>query len=194
MNNHTDLNDFNAVFKQYRDLVHLKVHQFARVHPLVARRIGAQDLFQEALIALWKATKTYKGYIPFHSYAAILIQRELLRYIRFRHYLRRERTIAEYPTLMLAHDHDPAHSLTISDLAERVIKVAKRALTRKQYLCLMKYLLIRRRFEVKEVKRIAKQVGCSVNAVRVMYYQAIQRLKLALNVRDEKKRPRQSLT
>lgn len=182
MTKHIDFSDFSAVFKQYRDLVHLKVHQFIRIHPSLARKIGILDLFQEALIALWKASKTYNGSISFHTYAAIVIQRELLRYIRFRHYLRREITVAEYPVSALIRNYDPAYSLTINDLAERVLKVAKRVLTRKQYLCMMEYLMVRKRYETNEVKRIAKQLGCSVDAVKVFYYQAIQRLKLAFNV------------
>jgi len=175
------LSDFNAVFRQHRDLVRMKVRQFARINPLYVRRIGAQDLFQEALIALWKASQTYNGRLPFHVYAAVLIQRQLYRCIRFRHYLQREQTIAEYPEFMMIRYDDPAHSVTVSDLIHHVFKVAKRVLTRKQYLCLTEYRRFKGRYETRKRKRIAKRLNCSVNTISVHYYQAIQRLKLVFN-------------
>ena len=182
MSTHIDLNDFNAVFRQHRDLVRMKVRQFARVNPLHVRRIGAQDLFQEALIALWKASKTYNGRLPFHVYAAVLIQRGLYRCIRFRHYLQREQTVAEYPEFATIRYDDPTYSVTVSDLIDHVLKVAKKILTRKQYICLSEYLRFKNRYESRKRKQIAKRLNCSVHTISVHYYQAIQRLKLAFNV------------
>jgi len=182
MSNSINLSDFDAVFRQHRDLVRMKVRQFARINPLHVRRIGAQDLFQEALIALWKATQTYNGRVPFHVYAAVLIQRGLYRCIRFRYYLQREETVAEYPEFTMIRYDDPALPVVTSDLVEHVFKVAKKILTRKQYVCLTEYLRFKSRYESKRRKRIAKRLNCSVHTISVHYYQAIQRLKLAFNV------------
>jgi RNA polymerase sigma factor (sigma-70 family) len=182
MTTHINFDDFNAVAKQHRDLVRMKVRQFARVNPLYVRRLGAQDLFQEALIALWIATKTYNGRLPFHVYAAVLIQRRLFRCIRFRHYLQREKTIAEYPEFAMIRYDDPTRPVTTSDLFDHVLKVAKRILTRKQYICLTAYRRFTSRYEVKKRKQIAKRLHCSVDTISVHYYQAIRRLRLAFNV------------
>ena len=194
MNIHIDLNDFSAVFKQYRALVYLKLHQFAIVNKPYVHRLGEQDLLQEALIALWKATKTYNGRLPFHAYAAVLIQRELFRCIRFRHYLQREETVAEFPIDKIVRDDDPAYSITVRDLVEHVLKVAKKILTRKQYICLMEYCYFSGRYEVKKRKRIAKRLRCSVQTISVYYYQAIQRLRLAFNVLSKEKQLSKSST
>jgi len=156
--------------------------------------LGEQDLLQEALIALWKASKTYDGRLPFHAYAAVLIQRELRRYIRFRYYLQHEITIPDYPNDAIICDDDPAYSITISDLAEHVLKVAKKILTRKQYICLMEYCYFSGRYEVKKRKRIAKRLRCSVQTISVYYYQAIQRLRLAFNVLSKEKQLSKSST
>ena len=194
MNTYIDLNDFSAVFKQYRALVYLKLHQFAIVNKPYVHRLGEQDLLQEALIALWKATKTYNGRLPFHAYAAVLIQRELFRCIRFRHYLQREETVAEFPIDKIVRDDDPAYSITVRDLVEHVLKVAKKILTRKQYICLMEYCYFSGRYEVKKRKRIAKRLRCSVQTISVYYYQAIQRLRLAFNVLSKEKQLSKSST
>ena len=181
MPTHIDLNDFNAVFKQYRALVYLKLHQFAIVNKPYIHRLGEQDLLQEALIALWKATKTYNGRLPFHVYAAILIRRNLFRCIRFRHYLQCEETVTEFPIDKIIRDDDPTYSITVKDLVEHVLKVAKKILTRKQYICLSEYIRFNDQYEVKKRKRIAKRLNCSEHTIRVHYYQAIQRLRHAFN-------------
>jgi RNA polymerase sigma factor (sigma-70 family) len=174
--------------------VYLKLHQFAIVNKPYVHRLGEQDLLQEALIALWKATKTYNGRLPFHAYAAVLIQRELFRCIRFRHYLQREETVAEFPIDKIVRDDDPAYSITVRDLVEHVLKVAKKILTRKQYICLMEYCYFSGRYEVKKRKRIAKRLRCSVQTISVYYYQAIQRLRLAFNVLSKEKQLSKSST
>ena len=192
MNTHVDLNDFSAVAKRYRDLVRMKLRQFARLNPGYVRRLG-HDLLQEALIALWIATKNYDGRMPFHVYAAVLIERRLFRCIEFRHYLRREKTIPEYPEFVMVQYDDPARPVVINDLVKHVLKVAKKVLTRKQYLCL-KHRYFSKPYEVKDRKRIAKQLRCNVNTVSVHYYQAIQRLKLAFNVPTKEKQLSKSST
>jgi RNA polymerase sigma factor (sigma-70 family) len=192
MSDTINLNDFNAVAKQYRDLVRMKLRQFARLNHGYARRLK-HDLLQEALIALWIATKNYDGRMPFHVYAAVLIERRLFRCIEFRHYLRCEKSIPEYPEFISIRYDDPTRPVTTSDLVEHVLKVSKRVLTRKQYLCL-KYRYFSKPYEVKDRAQIAKRLRCNTNTVSVHYYQAIQRLRLAFNVPTKEKQLSKSTT
>jgi len=186
MNTHIDLNDFSAVFKQYRALVYLKLHQFAIVNKPYVHRLGEQDLLQEALIALWKASKTYDGRLPFHAYAAVLIQRELRRYIRFRYYLQHEITIPDYPNDAIICDDDPAYSITISDLAEHVLKVAKRILTKRQYQYL-EYRYFSKPNELASFAEVANRLRCPKGAAKSLHNEALFKLKVAFDVTTKRK-------
>ena len=186
MNIHIDLNDFSAVFKQYRALVYLKLHQFAIVNKPYVHRLGEQDLLQEALIALWKATKTYNGRLPFHAYAAVLIQRELFRCIRFRHYLQREETVAEFPIDKIVRDDDPAYSITVRDLVEHVLKVAKRILTKRQYQCL-KYRYFSKQNKLASFAEVANRLRCPKGAAESLHNEALFKLKVVFDVPTKRK-------
>jgi RNA polymerase sigma factor (sigma-70 family) len=198
----TTLDDFDAIAKQYRDLVRMKVRQFARINPLHVRRLGSADLFQTALIALWKATKTYNGRIPFHAYAAVLIQRELFRCIRFRHYLQKEKLIDEYPEFTTIRYYDVSRVVETNDLLDHVLKVAKRILTKRQYRCL-NYRYFDKPNKLTSFAEIARRLKCKTRAAMSLCNEALFKLKVAFDVPTkrkttyvtlEKKQPRSSET
>jgi RNA polymerase sigma factor (sigma-70 family) len=185
MNETIDLNDFNAVARQYYALMRLKVRQFVDMNPSYARRLES-DLLQEALIALWRAAKTYDGRVPFYAYAAILIERRLFRYIEFRHHLRCEKPIENYPVKNVLHYDDPTYSCMHRDMFEYVMRIAEKILTRRQYLCL-RYRYLSKPHDLTSFADVAKRLRCNVEAAKSLCYEALFKLRVAFNVPTKRK-------